>query len=461
MEETDRRRAMRLALLQGVLSTSGAWLVGGWFLTFFAMELGAKGMMVGAVLAVGNMAGLLRIVAPYLVNRCDDRRAVYLWANVIARFISIGLPLLAFPHLRPAALDPLWLLVLLLCGITIANTVGEVAWLSWYADVVPEQLWGRYFARRNMYMAIPNGLVPLVGGLTMDLFVKAHPEARLSSYAVIYGLGIVCHLAALIPMLRVPNLPLRKRPAGRLLAPTTGVWREVITPLRDVNFRRYAYFYCWLMLGSGITQPAFHLYLKNVLGVGLLVTGVFQLVNEIFRILGSRWWGSLTDRFGNKPIVIVCLFGAATGPFFWIPTDRDSYWLISVAYVVWGMGWAGVNLGTQNLMLKLAPQENNVGYIAAAQGLGGVCLAGSILLGGWWLDVMTGSGFSFPLGPWRLNAYHIFFLMSFVGRGSAALWVFSIREPGAHSISRVMRTLRRAAALRRCRRQAERVRAAP
>ena len=134
--------------------------------------------------------------------------------------------------------------------------------------------------------------------------------------------------------------------------------------------------------------------------------------------------------------------------------------LIAVAYVVWGMGWAGVNLGTQNLMLKLAPQDNNVGYIAAAQGLGGVFLAGSILLGGWWLDLMTGSGFSFTLGPWHLNAYHIFFLMSFVGRGSAALWVFSIREPGAHSISRVVRTLRRAAGLRRRRRQAARASAA-
>jgi MFS family permease len=161
--------------------------------------------------------------------------------------------------------------------------------------------------------------------------------------------------------------------------------------------------------------------------------------------MGLRLAGPLTDRFGNKPLIILGLIGAAAGPFFWLPTapgGLQNYWIMYGAYVVWGAGWACVNLGSQNLMLKVAPRGNNVAYIAAAQGLGGVCVAICTVVGGNWLEHLQDTGFTFSLGSAQFNAYHLFFLLSFVGRSSAALWVFGIREPGASSIRQMIMTLR-------------------
>lgn len=438
LDDRLRQRAIRLGLVQGVLMTCGQWLLGGWFLSFFAMELGAQGTMLGIVLAVANVAGILRIFAPTFVNRCDNRKQVWMVATILARVAAMGLPVLAFPQFRPKGIDPVWLLVLIQSGNTIANAISEVAWLSWYADVIPEKVWGRYFGRRNAYMAVPIGVVPLLGGWAVDTYARMHPESKLVGYAVVYGLGILCHLLAVIPLLSVPNLKLRRRQVD------ASTWGEILQPFRDPNFRRYAYFYCWLMLTSGIPQAAFNLYLKNYLLLGLLQVGSFQLVNQVTSLLGSRWAGGLSDRFGNKPIIILGLIGAATGPFFWLPTDRSTYWWIYGAYTVWGLGWAWVNLGSQNLMLKVAPQGNNVAYIAAAQGVGGMCLAICQILGGWWLEHLMNAGFTFNLGWGPLTAYHLFFLYSFVGRSSAALWVFAIREPRCRSIPYMFRTLRRA-----------------
>lgn len=441
-----RERAMRRALYQGVIGTLGGWLMGGITLNYFAMELGAKGFWLGVVLAVGNIVSALRIVAPYFVNRSNNRKRVWLVAMIAARLLAIGLPLLAFPQFRPPGIEPLALLVLLLCGTTIAAAIGDVSWLSWYADIVPEGRWGRYFAYRNMLNAVPAITVQILGGLAVDAYGRAYPESRLTAYAVLFGLGVLCHLGSLLPLLTVPNVPLRERPAH-----PPPLWREVTAPFRDPNFRRYAYFWCWLMLGSGISQTAFNLYQKNYLLLGLLAANFFQVVNQVFNMAGQRWAGAATDRFGNKPIIILGLIGAATGPFFWLPTSPGNYAWMYAAYVVWGFGWAGVHLGCQNLMLKIAPRGNNVAYIAAVQGLGGICLSVSIILGGIWLDALMAAGWRVTLPFGTFNAYHLFFLLSFLGRSSAALWVFRIREPRARSITQMVRVVRRARRRRRTR----------
>ncbi len=442
MDASVRDEAQRLAIIQGVVGTIGAWMVGGWFLNYFAMELGAKGAAMGIILATGNIASILRVFAPAFVNRSDNRKGVWIKANIISRLWSIGLPLLAFPQLRPPGIDPLALLVIILCGTTLANAIGDVAWLSWYADIVPESTWGRYFARRNFYLAIPIGIVPLVGGWAMDAYTVAHPDQKLTSYAVVYALGIGFNILQMLPLLKVPNLPLRERPYQ---AP---ILSEIWKPFRDPNFRRYALFHCWLMLGSGIPQASFQLYLKNYLGLGLVWPGAFQLVNQVFSMWGFRLAGPLTDRFGNKPIIILGLIGAATGPFFWLPTERSNFYWIFAAYVVWGFGWAGVNLGRQNLMLRVAPLENNVAYIAAAEGLGGVCLALFQIIGGFWLESLIKADWTFHMAGVDWNPYHLFFLLSFVGRSSAAIWVFGILEPGCTTVKEMLTTLKGERAVR-------------
>lgn len=435
MEESVRRRAMTLAVVQGVIKTFGDWLMGAWFLSYFAQELGARGLMLGAVLATGNLAGILRIVAPSFVNRSDDRKRVWVWASVIARVFSLGLPLLALPQLRPAGIDPLWLMVGFLTLSTIAGTVGDVAWLSWYADLVPESRWGRYFGIRSAWMAVPAALTTLVGGVAMDHFIHHHPQARLAAYATAYLLGTACALVSMVPLAPVPNLPLRRRPVDPHLL------REVGRPFRDTNFRRYAFFWGWFMFASGFPQAAFNQYIKTYLALGLGTIGGIQFVNRVCDLLGNKQSGPLCDRFGNKPVMILGIVGAASGPLFWLWTDKGNWWCLWVSYLVWGLGWAPVYLARQNLMLKLAPQDNNVGYIAAVEGVGGICIAVSQIIGGLVLQNLLDSGWKVTVGGGSYNAYQLFFVLAWLARTSTALLVFRIREPGASSIPEMLRAL--------------------
>jgi hypothetical protein len=62
--------------------------------------------------------------------------------------------------------------------------------------------------------------------------------------------------------------------------------------------------------------------------------------------------------------------------------------------------------------------------------LGGGVLAGlSGLAGGLWLDDLLKSKFHVDVGGQSFEAYHLLFLLSFIGRITTVLWVLPIQEP--------------------------------
>ena len=105
----------RAVVWNQVLFTAGNSLVSGGFLLFFAREFGAAGVWIALLAVLPESAGALGLATRWIARRCGGRRAVWLACSMGARLVSLGIPLLAFPALRPvthadqadfAALDP-------------------------------------------------------------------------------------------------------------------------------------------------------------------------------------------------------------------------------------------------------------------------------------------------------------------------------------------------------------------
>ena len=86
--------------------------------------------------------------------------------------------------------------------------------------------------------------------------------------------------------------------------------------------------------------------------------------------------------------------------------------------------------------------------MAAYEALTGLASAASILLGGLLLRRLTTIDFHLSLGPAALNAYQIFFLLSFVGQASAIFWLRAVTEPRSRTVSHLFRALARVPGLR-------------
>lgn len=435
-------RVTRAVVINQALWTAGYSLTTGGFLTYFGYELGASGTLIALLLVIPETVGVAGLFARWTIHQVGNRKGVWLGFSLIARLATLGIPLLAFPDFRPADIDPLWLMAGCLAVAQGTQAIAYMAYLSWLSDLVPEQNWGRFFAKRNIARLCLLLVVPVVGGFLRDRWrSQVDADAALLAYVAAFAIGISLQLASLLPLLRLPNVAVRSEvfsvPNLRLIG----------RAVRDRSFRLLLVHSWWLAFSQGVTQVAFFKYRIGPLGISLATYYVLANVMHLVNIPLSELTGRLSDRFGNKWLLFWGAVGVSFAMLFWLLASPEWWWWLFGAYLLWG-GFAVLNISGRNLMLKLSPRSDNSAHIALFRQVGGLLAGLSGLLGGFWLDKLLGSGFERDWFGWRIGGYQLIFLVSWAGRLTAAFWILPIHEPGAKTVGWMFRALSRARRLR-------------
>jgi multidrug resistance protein len=123
------------------------------------------------------------------------------------------------------------------------------------------------------------------------------------------------------------------------------------------------------LLGFGIIIPILPTYARALqassLEIGFLAAS-YSLMNFIF----APFWGSLSDRYGRKPIILISV--AITGLAYIAFAFADTLWLLFVSRIIAGIGSANISAAQAYIADVTAPQDRakNFGIIGAAFGLG-------------------------------------------------------------------------------------------
>lgn len=425
----------RAVIWNQTLWTAGYALTTGGFLTYFGKDLGAGSMMIALLLVIPETMGIVGLAARWVIQRTGNRKRVWLISSLAARVVSLGIPLLALPWWRASGIDPLWMMVLCLALSQAINSIAYVAYLSWLTDLVPESYWGRFFAKRNIAKLCVLLVVPVAGGYLRDWWRREVPaETALLAYVAVFVVGLLFLVASLLPLLRLPNVPVQSETA---VLPT---WSMLGIAMRDRSLRFLLLHNWWLALANGLTQAAFLGYLFGPLAVGLGTFYVLSGVMRVVKIPTSIAAGSICDRFGNKALLFWGVVVASCAmPFWLVATPAEWMWVFG-AYFLWG-SYAAVNISGRNLMLKLSPRSDNSAQIVLFRQVSGLLAGVSGLLGGWWLASLQRSGFSIEFGTYRFEGFQLLFAVSFFGRLTAAFWVLPIREPAARGAGWIARAL--------------------
>jgi hypothetical protein len=380
------------------------------------------------LLIVPETAGIIGLAARWLIQYTGNRKRIWLVCSLTARFVSIGIPLLAFPQLRPSGIDPLVIMIACLAVSQALQSIAYVAYISWLADLVPETRWGRFFATRNISKLCVLLVVPIAAGFLRDRWrtaVKVNEmpeETALLAYVLVFSIGIVLLLASMLPLLQLPNISTRSE------SMKTPVWKTVTAAFANRSMRFLLIHNGWLAIANGLTQAAFFLYSVRVLGIDLATYCVLFGLTQLTKIPISWATGRFCDRYGNKLPLLLGLVAASLALPFWMFATKERWWLLAGAYFFWG-AFAVVNIAGRNLVLKLSPPGDNTTQLALYR-LGGGLLAGlSGLAGGLWLGHLLKAKFHFDIGSQTFEAYHLLFLLSFIGRITTVLWVLPIQEP--------------------------------
>ena len=415
----DRRQVVRAVVWNQWLWTAGHSLTSGGFLLYFAGELGAKGFLIALLLTLPELVGVGAVGTRPLVAMVRRRKRVWGVSGVLARATAVGIPLMAFPALRPTGVNPLLVLAAALGVSQLLQAVSYVAYLSWLSDLVPEERWGRFFATRNLARIAVQIVVPTAIGFARDRWAKGLPkEDSLIAFVTAFGLGTLLQLASMLPMARLPDASRRPSTPSAPAFWSLHGFRGALCLLLAHQW--------WLAFSNGLTQAAFFGYRKDVLGVSL--GGYYLLENTTLAMMipVSVLAGRVSDRAGNKWLLFWGAVVAALAMPFWLLATPDRWGLLFGAQVMWG-AFAAVNLAGHNLLLKLSPRSANTLQLALFQQGAGLLAGLSGLLGGWWLQQMLRDGVPPEFGNW--SAYHVVFAVSALGRLTAPLWILGVREP--------------------------------
>ena len=149
------------------------------------------------------------------------------------------------------------------------------------------------------------------------------------------------------------------------------------------------------MLGFGIIIPIIPFYVERFGGGGLemgMLMSIFSLMQFIF----SPIWGSLSDRIGRKPVLLIGAFGNAVSMA--LMAFAHEYWLLLVARALGGI-LSSATMPTAMAFISDSTDEKNrgggMGIVGAAFGVGMVLGPG---IGGTMGDISLQAPFFFASG---------------------------------------------------------------
>lgn len=165
----------------------------------------------------------------------------------------------------------------------------SVLWTSWMADLVPDQLRGRYFGLRNGLLGLVGTLGNLAAGGLIDALGKPWGFLLVLGLAVGAGVGATFILRRQFepPMVSTPP-----RPA------------EYIQPLSDRRFRGFLGFVVLFLGAVSVGGPfVFPLFLEYA-RMSFTQVGLWTVIAASCGLVLSPLWGRLADRIGHWQVLL-------------------------------------------------------------------------------------------------------------------------------------------------------------
>ncbi len=424
----ERRRALRWGLANAVLWSIGNALTTGPLVYFLAQELGARGRQLSLLLATPMLAGLLRLFAPHFIRRAGSSKRACLKFLLASYVLMLGLPLVGVLPITVPRSAVLTIMIALICVHQLLEFIGSVALWTWLGDLVPTSIRGRYFGQRQLWqMAV---LIPtiLASGYFVDswrtAYQKTRPDLLLLGYSITNGIGALCLLASLWPLWRMPAV-------GSVPEPSGLTWRGMLAPFANLRYARLLTFRGWLSIANGITQAAQAIFPKAILHLGVGDLAVMHTSMRIGQMTTSPLVGRWGDRYGNRPVLIICQVLVSAAMLFYLFATPKHPWILLGAWLLF-TGYVGHNVCLPNLMLKLAPDGNRSPYVAAHEALSSVAHAVATVLGGElfdWLKVRLAESSSTAgaLGI-KWDHFAVLFLAGFLARSLAVPLMAWVKE---------------------------------
>lgn len=228
------------------------------------------------------------------------------------------------------------------------QAVSAAGFMPLLRRIVPQKLRGRFFGRLHVSWQLV-GLI-FVGACAVLL----PEEAAVRTYQGIIAILVCGGLIRVALFLRIsePDRP------GQ---PAAGFMQSITHTMRTDGYAPFTAYVFLLALCTGAVPFVLGLLEKHTLNFGdnqVVWMGNLIMVGSL---IGFALGGKATDRWGTKPVFLICHFGYGvalaillTRAFLPVP----PLYLAALANLVYGIFWAGSMIAITTELLALVPREN-------------------------------------------------------------------------------------------------------
>jgi len=374
-------RSLKLMILAVVFGIVHFNVVSGIAFAGYLRALGVSDFVFGLLFAIGPMMSPLQLAASYLLERSRKRRGMLIGAGLAQRLIWLPFGLVPFFIPMEYLTMRIWMVSLFLFISAFSGPFMNIAFQSLAADIIPENIRGRYFAVRMRIFTV----FGIIGGIftawILDSFSPFYSYALVFTLAAVMGtIDVICFFGVKFPEM-----------ATRSDEEESMSFLEMLgTVVKNKPYMRFILFMTLWFFALSLSGPFLLVHLREgVMLSNTLITVAVQILPNICAVLIVSRWGRVLDSHGNKTVMQLANGILCFSPFLWIFTTNNnvSVVLIMIIALSNGLLLPGFDLGVNNIMLGSAPKLNRSMYIAlyfTCVSILGMALGNAT--GGWLLD---------------------------------------------------------------------------
>ncbi len=387
------KESLNYSTAEGVFNASSSSIQNS-FLIPFAMSLGANNFYIGLFGTVQNIATTFSQIPGAMLTEYVDRKTIWLFSQLFGKTL-IWTPLFAMPFMKQS--DALAFLLIIAFIAAFFNTIRSPVWSSLMGDIVPQNIRGSYFGKRNTITGIAGIIATVFTGYMLG-FVGFY-----AMFGVMMILGLIS-----IPLF----LKMYEPPSGKVYHykhifhfDVSGALTSIKTNRNLVIFTVYMFVMNFAM---EIASPFYIVYILKDLNISYFIFGVLVVLGSIARIFTYKYWGRINDRFGSRKTFIITGIFACFVPVGYM--FATNVFMIAAVKIYDGVIFSGFDSIWFNYLLDTTPAGKRPQYVANHNFFSGFGVIFGAFIGGILAMGLSGSVFLIFKG------LQILFLISFVLR---------------------------------------------
>lgn len=369
--EKKVKSALRYSTLDGI-AYSIMYGFGEYYFAAYALLLNATDFQLGFLTTFPILlASIVQLYSTNLMHKIKSRKKAVVILAALQSLIFI--PMLLIYNLDAYRISALTIFISL---YAILGWVANPIWTSWIGDLVPKNVRGKFFSKRQIATSSSIFISFVLAGLILT-YTKNNFATEYAGFVIIFVLSIFARLVSVFFLSKQyePKLKIEKQYEFSFKQ----FLKEFKQRFKTGHFNVMVAYMAIMYFGLYVTSPYVIAYLFNDIHFNYINYVLFVAVSLIVELSFLPVGGRLIDKYSSLPVLKLTGYTMAIIPLL-LAFSRTMPMLV-LTQIVGGFIWSGFTLASLNFMLETTTPQKRATAISYYNAIIGIFIFVGSLVG--------------------------------------------------------------------------------